>query len=1120
MAGLEMAGSDARNLAAIRREMLEMRTRQQQAQSGEDDRIAPVPREGKLVVSEQQRYLWFLYQLAPESPGYNQPYALRLHGELDVAAMSEAIRGLVARHEGLRTRFVNEEGVPYQTIDPPPQAFSLSVLDGNGVSVQDWIDAAASAPFDLEKGPVCRFSLLRVAPGDHVLMLVWHHIVIDGWSARHIFDELGARYASARRRDAAAFSELTVQPADHAAWQRRWLGSGEAAKQIGYWRALSAGAVPLDFPADRPRPPRPTGAGEVLTSAMPAETARAAREFARAEGVSLLTVMMAAFQVLAGRYTGQHDLSLGTLLSGRTRPEMEPLVGFFANTLVVRGDLAGNPSFRALVHRCNDALLEAMANQDVPFGTLVEALKPDRMPGRNPMFQHLFTLMPASMLPRFRFDGLQAEKLVARTGTSRLDLSVQVTDQADDGIGFWIEYSTELYDRDLIQRLIEHFCVGLSNALAAPGDDIDSVDVLPAADSRRLVTEWNPAPSARDDRLLHEVFMAQATAAPDRTAMRFAGADLSYAELNLRSNRLASLLAGLGVRPGKVVGVMLERGFDLPVAELGVLKANGAWLPLDPQYPAERLAYQLRDADVSLVVTTSDLAGRLPANVSPVLLDSGLLDHQADQLPVTRAVPADVAYVIYTSGSTGEPKGVMVPHSAIVNFCAAFRELFAVTPDDRILQFTNPAFDVSVSDFFATFAAGATLIGAPRSVLHDPDALQALMRAERVTFGDIPPAVLRLLDSEPLTDLRALFIGMEPFGPELVNRWARPGREFHNGYGPTEATITCVDYRCPDEKLTGPPPIGRAMANQRAYVLDSQLRLAPVGVPGELHIAGRGLARGYLRRPGLTAEKFLPDPFAPGAGERMYATGDLARWRSEGTIEFLGRTDRQVKIRGLRVEPGEIEHVLASYPAVRQAAVLVKEPGTPQARLVGYLVPGSGSEVDLGQVRDHASARLPLHMIPAALLCLDKLPLTAAGKLDLALLPDPEEPTIGRAELSTPTQRRLAEIWARLLELDIGRIRPLDNFFAVGGNSLQITQLISRIRDSFQLKMEPRDFFAYPVLEQLASQIDKAVLLERDDAMVAELEAEISELSEAELDRLLAEGGMEQSSGQSPEDTR
>jgi amino acid adenylation domain-containing protein len=1107
-----------RNLADIRRELLEKRVRQDQIDATARERIAPVPREGMLAVSEQQRFLWFLYQLAPETPVYNEPHALRLRGELDMAALSEAFRGLVARHEGLRTRFVNHDGVPHQIIDPAPRTWSVPVSDGPEEAIQEWIDAAVSMPFDLGKGPLCRFSLLRVAPDDHVLMLVWHHIISDGWSARQISEELTARYAAARRGTAAAFPDLSVQPADHAAWQRYWLHSDEAAEQIGYWRESLADAVPLEFPADRPRSARPTGAGAISRSALPSEVSRAVRGFAQAEGLSLLAVMLAGYQVTLSRYTGQRDLIVGSLFAGRTRSETEPLVGFFANTVVLRGNLTGNPSFRDLVRQCQETLLDAMANQDVPFGTLVEALQPERVPGRNPLFQHLFTLMPASMLARFEFAGLQVAELVARQGTSRFDLSVQVTDQPDGGIGFWIEYSTELYDRDRIERLTSHLAVALSSALAAPGGGIESIDVLPAAEIRQLVAEWNPAPSARDTRLLHEVFMDRATQAPGRTAMRFGGAELGYGELDLRSNRLANLLAGTPVRPGQVVGVLLERGFDLPAAELGVLKAGGAWLPLDPQYPADRIAYQLADADVSVVVTTSDLADRLPADVSTVLLDKNVLDGQPDKAPVTGTIPEDVAYVIYTSGSTGKPKGVMVPHRAAVNFCAAFRELFAVTPEDRILQFSNPAFDVSVSDFFATFAAGATVVGAPRSVLLDPSALQALMHKERITFGDIPPAVLRMLEPGPLADLRALFIGMEPFGPELVNRWALPGREFHNGYGPTEVTITCVDYRCPDEKLTGPPPIGRAMKNQRAYVLDKHLRLVPVGVPGELYMAGAGLARGYLDRPDLTAEKFLPDPYAPSPGERMYATGDLARWRADGNLEFLGRTDRQVKIRGLRIELGEIEHALASYPGVRQAAVVVKEAGTPQARLIGYLVSDPGNDVDPGQVRDFISARLPLHMIPAALLCLDKLPLTSVGKIDTARLPDPEEAGANRVELTTDTQRRLAEIWCGLLGLDVGQIGAHDSFFNAGGNSLQVTQLISRIRDSFQVTLEPRDLFAYPVLEQLASRIDDSLHQVSDDAMVAQLEAEIAGLSEAELDRLLEEGGLSQADGAESEE--
>lgn len=1082
------------------------------AEVAEEERITPVARTGKLVLSEQQHNLWFLYQLAPQSPVYSQLQALRLRGKLDIASLTEAFHGLVTRHESLRTRFMSEDGVPYQVIDPPPHTWSVPVSDGSGIRIQDWIDAEASMPFDLENEPPCRFSLLRVAPDDHILLMVWHHIVVDGWSARQISEELAVRYAAARRGAAAKFPELAVQPADHAAWQRRWLLGGEAAEEIDYWRETLAGVIPLEFPSDRARPVQPTGAGAAFTPALPADTCRAVREFAQAEGMSLLAVMLAGFQIVVSRYTGQEDLAIGTLMSGRSRVELEPLVSFFANTVVLRGNLAGNPAFRVLAEQCQDALLEAMVNQDVPFGTLVEMLKPERAPGRNPLFQHLLALMPAEMLRPFEFDGLDVVELVdevaAWRGTSRFDLSVQVNDQPDGGIDFLIEYSTELYDRDRIERLVDHLGVVLSNALAAPDAGIDSVDVLPTAERDQLVAEWNPVPSARDGRLLHEVFAARAAEAPERTAMRFAGAELSYGELDARSSRLANVLVEAGVRPGRVVGVLLERGFGLPVAELGVLKAGGAWLPMDTLYPAERLAYQLGDADVSLVVTTSDLAGLLPTHVSTVLLDSGVLDGHPDSVPVTGVVPEDVAYVIYTSGSTGRPKGVMVPHRAAVNFCAAFGELFRVAPSDRILQFSNPAFDVSVSDFFATFAAGATVVGAPRSVLQDPDALQALVREEKVTFGDIPPAVLRLLDPGPLADLRTLFIGMEPFGPELVNQWARPGREFHNGYGPTEATITCVDYLCPEGKLTGAPPIGRAMANQRAYVLDNQLRLVPVGMPGELYMAGAGLAHGYLGRPELTAEKFLPDPFASAPGERMYATGDLARWRSDGQLEFLGRNDRQVKIRGLRVELGEIEHVLAGYPGVRQATIVVKEPGTPQVRLIGYFVPSTGMDLAPSAVREYLTARLPAHMVPAALLRLDELPLTPVGKLDLARLPDPETAASDRAEFSTETQRQLAGIWAGLLELDSDRIGPQDNFFVVGGNSLQVTRLISRIRNTFQVTLEPRDLFTRPVLEQLADQIDEAVRKTSDGATEAQLEAEIAELSEAELDRLLEEGGL------------
>lgn len=1048
------------------------------------DEIAAVPRGGRLPASAQQRYLWFLQQLDPASPAYNVSHAVRLRGPLDAGALREALRGLVARHESLRTRFGDDAGVPCQVIEPAPSSWPLPAEPAEAAALTELTAAEAARPFDLARGPVFRSRLLRLGSDDHVLLLSWHHIVTDGWSGRHISEELTARYSAALAGRDPGLAAPAIQPADFAAWQHRWLAGEDAADQVDFWRQALEGAPPLEFPSDRPRPARATGAGAILTARLPDELSRELREFAADEGVPLMAVLLAAFQVVLSRYTGQQDLVTGSLLPGRTLPELDQMVGFFVATVVLRASLARDPAFRDLTLQCADLIMEAAANQDVPFGTLVEALKPDRVPGVNPLFQILFTMLPDSMQPCYRFEGLQARQLRAQVATSRFDMSVQVDDEDSGGLGLYIEYSTELYDTGRIERLVAHFQACLESALARPDAGIESLDILPAAERELLVTGWNPVPSGRDGTLLHDLVARRAAQAPAATAMRFAGTELSYRELEERSGRLARHLAAHGVAPGTVVGVLLERGLDLPVAELAVLKAGGAWLPLDPQYPPDRLAYQLGDAGAAVAVTTPDLAGLLPGEVTPVL--AGLAGQDPPPVRLARAAgPEAAAYVIYTSGSTGRPKGVLVPHRAVVNFCAAFRELFGVSGRDRILQFANPAFDVSVSDIFATLAAGATIVGAPRQVLIDPAALQELMAAEGVTFADIPPAVLRLLDPGPLDALRALFIGMEPFGPELVNSWARPGREFHNGYGPTEATITCVDYRCPDEPLTAQPPIGRAMANQRAYVLDHRMRLSPVGVPGQLYLAGDGLARGYIGNPGLTADKFRADPWAASPGDRMYSTGDLVRWRADGNLEFLGRTDRQVKIRGLRVEPGEIEHVLAGYPGIRQAAVVVKDPGTPQARLVGYLVPAAGTEIGLGQVREYAGGLLAPHMVPAALVSLDALPLTSSGKVDTARLPDPR-PAAGDAGLRTGTQRRLAAIWQDLLGPDTGQVGALDSFFAIGGSSLQVTQLISRIRDGFGVSLQPRDLFACPVLEQLAARIEQAQI---DEALRAAEEA-------------------------------
>ncbi|MFF5639404.1 amino acid adenylation domain-containing protein [Streptomyces sp. NPDC012825] len=1054
--------------------------------------------------------------MAAEDPVYNVPIVLRLRGRLDVAALTEALRRLVVRHEALRTRFGAERGVPYQVIDEAPDTWRLPVTDLSGLPPADreararaWTEERARAPFDLETGPLFHTHLLRLADDEHVLALCLHHIVVDGWSVGVVTHELAALY------EGGELGPLDIQPADHAAWQRRRLAGGALREQLDYWRDTLDAVPSLDFPTDRPRPSQPAWAGAELELELPDELGPAVAGLARAERAPLLAVLQAAFLAVLGRYTGEDDLAVGSVFSGRTRSETEPLVGFFANTLVLRTSIAGDPTFRDLVARCKEVVLGALAHQDVPFGTLVEELRPERVPGRNPLFQISFTLLTGSVVGEFALGDLAVESVPVENGTTRFDLAFQVNQGTDGRLGVWLEYSTELFDRDRMERLVGHFRHVLEQVIADPGLRLSAVSLVPEDERRRLIEGWNPAPVDRaGDGLLHQLVERQARAAGDLPAVRFEGAELTYRELEADANRLAHLLRDeFGIGPDTVAGLFLDRGPDIPVAQLAVLKAGGAFLPLDPQHPRERVAVYLGDARARVVITTDVLAAGLPAGTPVLSLDDPAVRQRLASAPATapHAVnsPDDLAYVIYTSGSTGAPKGVMISHRAAATFVLNAGELFGIAPGDRLLQFANPAFDVSVFDFYGALGSGATVVGAPRTTLLDPDRLQDLMRREGVTVADVPPAVLRLLDPEPLTELRALFVGLEAFPAELVNRWATGKRAFHNGYGPTEATVACIDYLCPPGGLTAPPPIGTAMDDHRAYVLDDSYEPVPIGVPGELYVAGAGLARGYLNRPDLTAERFLPDPFT-GVGERMYRTGDVVVRRADGNLEFRGRADRQVKIRGLRIEPDEIEHALIRLDGVRQAVVTVDLPGTPQARLIGYAVLESGTGADTEKLRGALMNSLPQHMVPAQILALDALPLTPNGKLDHKALPAPRQAG-DRVHVApgTPTEQVLADIWAQLLGVPAAGIGSHDGFFDLGGNSLQVTRLISRIRDSLSIDLEPRTLFAHSALHDLAARIDQhlADAAAEEAALEAALEAEIAGLSEEELDRLLREEG-------------
>ncbi|MEV0163976.1 non-ribosomal peptide synthetase [Nonomuraea fuscirosea] len=1076
--------SASHELAQARQALLNLRARR-----AEQDRVAirPVPRDRPLPLSFAQQRLWFLDQWFSNRPVYNSPFALRVRGVIDANVLGRALTMVVARHESLRTRYDAERGVPYQIIDPPPEAVDVPLVDVTGFPeevryerARDELTDLVRMSFDLARGPLLRTRLIRIAADDHLLGISIHHIATDGWSGGIFMRECVACYEAVLTGSTAGLPAIDVQYADYAVWQREQQSSAYLSRQLDYWRERLAGLPTLDLPTDRPRPAEWSFRGQTITLHLPEELRLGLGRLARAEQATMLTVTLAAFTALLSRHTGQDDIVVGSIFSGRTTAEIEPLIGFFANTLVLRTSTASDPTLSELIARTRDVVLGAHLNQDVTFNRLVDELAPSRDASRNPLFQVSFTLQHESQAEA-AVGGLTIRSEPVQIGTARFDLAVHVTEFPGDGLELWAEFSTELFDPGRIRRLLDQYVHVLHQVVADPGVRLGRLELLtPGELAATIEQSRSPARPGVADRCLHELFERQADADSGRSACRFLGKTTTYGELDRHANRLAHLLRSSdgAVGPESVVGVLLDRGPDLPAALLGIMKAGGAYLPLDPQHPVDRIAYVLRDAGCRTVLTSRRLTGLLPGDVRAVVLDEPSVRHALDELPDDRllatAGPRHAAYLIYTSGSTGRPKGVVVEHRQIVNFTLAVLEMFRLTPADRLLQFANPAFDTSAFDFYGAFAAGATLVQAPAVTLHDPAALTELMRAERVTVTDLPPSVLAELDPGALPELRALFVGMEPFPGELVNRWNVPGREFHNGYGPTEATVACVDHLCPDGRLDAMPPIGLPMAGCAAYVLDRSGNVVPPGVTGELYIGGDCVARGYHGRAALTAESFLPDPFgAPGS--RMYRTGDLARRGEDGTLMFHGRADSQIKIRGLRIEPGEIETLLREHPQVEQALVTACTDGD-GPRLVAYVVPGPGatpgSVPDVAELRGHLSRRLPPYMVPAAFEMLDSFPRNVNGKVDRARLPvpDPGAPAAAWIAPRTPIEARLAQAWAEVLGVEKPGVE--DDFFALGGNSLKFAQIAARVREDFHVDVELRDLFSHPTIAGLAEVLE------------------------------------------------
>ncbi|MFJ3096861.1 amino acid adenylation domain-containing protein [Streptomyces hydrogenans] len=1031
-------------------------------------RIPAVPRTAPLPLSHQQEGLWFLHQLDPASPVYNVPLALRLRGRLDPDRLSRALGRLVARHESLRTRFVAVDGAPVQITDPAPDPRPLTAIPTHPDQVPEALAAAATRPFDLAADPLLRAELLRLGPAEHVLLLCTHHIVADGWSAGVLLDELATLYTDPD----ASLPDLAVQPADHAVWQRARLAEDVLDKQLGYWRERLHALPQLDFPTDRPRGTAAGHPGATVELRLQDGIGASLRALADTERASLLSVVMAGFLLVLSRHSGQDDIGIGSVLYGRDRPELEPLVGYFANTVVLRADLAGNPTFRELAHRCELAVRGATDHQDLPFSTLVEQLRPAREPGRNPLFQISLTLHAdetAAAGPAF--GPVTAEPLPVTGSVARFDLAAHATVTADGGLRLQAEYATDLFDEDRMTRLLEHLGRVLARAAAEPDAPVGAF-VLPGPDETALLRRWSAARrEVPADTSLWDLFAAQAARRPDAVAVVAGEERTGYAELARRAERLAARLAARGITRGSLVGLCVRRDTDLVVGILGILRAGAAYVPLDPDYPARRLSYMAADAGLSVVVTQTGLD--VPGTA--LLLDA---DTDGDlPVPEVTVTGADLAYLIYTSGSTGEPKAVTVPHGQVVRLMRATQDRYGFDERDVWTLFHSFAFDFSVWELWGALVHGGRLVVVPFWQTRSPEDFHRLLVREGVTVLNQTPAAFRQLVAadeerqEPLA-LRYVIFGGDALDTESVRRWFdRHGEDrprLVNMYGITETTVHVTHCPLTRELLReNASPLGEPIPDLSLWVVDRAGHPAPLGVPGELLVGGAGLSWGYLHQPGLSARRFVADGFGGAPGARLYRSGDLARRRADGGLEYLGRIDHQVKIRGHRIELGEIEAVLAAHPDVDHACVAVRDD-----RLVGYVVPATpGGPGDLGALRAHLAARLPAYMVPAALVSVERIALTANGKVDRAALPAPEPVRAGESVAPRDaTERAVARVWGRLLGTD--RIGVHDSFFDLGGTSLDLTRLRAEIRREFGADLDVRDLYAAPTVERTAMLLD------------------------------------------------
>jgi amino acid adenylation domain-containing protein/non-ribosomal peptide synthase protein (TIGR01720 family) len=1085
------------SLSPQKRELVLQKLLAQQASAKHKSQVVsikPVSRDELIPLSFPQQKLWFLHQMEGSSANYNMAAAVEIRGNLQVYILERIIREIVQRHEILRTTFRTVDGQAVQIVTPS-LTVSLPVIDLQTLPVEERLAEVQCLAveeqlksFDLTQDCLLRVTLLHVDLESYVLLVTMHHIVSDGWSMGVFIQEFSSLYAAFAQDKPSPLPALSIQYADFAHWQRQYLQGEVLENQLNYWRQQLTGAPPiLELPTDRPRPSVQTFQGQTLNFALNQNLTKQLNMLSQKSGTTMFMSLMAAFVTLLYRYSNQSDIVIGSPIANRDRQETYPLIGLFVNTLVLRTNLGGNPSFAELLQRVRQVALDAYAYQDIPLERLVEALQPERSLSHMPLFQVAFAMQNTPM-GQLELPNLCLNLLKVENRTAKFDLTLSMQETETGLLGEW-EFNTDLFDVATITRMAGHFQTLLEDIIANPQKPISELSLLTPSEQHQLLVEWNNTQTdAPQDKLIHQLFAEWVEKTPDAIAVVFENQQLTYSQLNERANQLANHLQNLGVKPDTLIGICVERSPEMIIGLLAILKAGGAYLPLDPNYPTERLTFILTDSQPPILLTQQHLTDKLPPHQAITIC----LDAESSPPPLCASASLrektptelhhnNLAYIIYTSGSTGKPKGVMVPHTGLTNLAQAQIKTFNIQTSSRVLQFASFSFDASISEIIMTLGAGARLYLATKESLLPGASLIALLQNYGITHITLPPTALAVLPPEQLPALQTIIVAGEACPPDLVARWSM-GRRFFNAYGPTEASVCATIAQC--HNSTNKPPIGRPITNTQIYLLDQNLQPVPIGVPGELHIGGIGLAKGYLNRSELTQEKFIPHPFSNQPEARLYKTGDLARYLPDGNIEYLGRIDHQVKLRGFRIELEEIAALLSQHPGVNQNTIIVREDIPGSQRLVAYIVPDSDATPTVSDLRQFLKEQLPEYMVPSAFVLLETLPLTPNGKVDKRALPAPES----RLELGvnfvaprTPQESKLAAIWTEVLRLT--QVGIHDNFFEIGGDSILSLQIIARANQA-GMQLNVKQLFQHQTVAELAMVAGNVETIQAEQGLV------------------------------------